>query len=61
MYNLGRSGSDTGLFRSVFICGWGSYGVGLYARPFPPNSLRVAEEFAFPGDTCGSTKLGQWC
>ena len=22
MYNLGRSGSDTGLFRNVFVWGW---------------------------------------
>ena len=32
MYNLGRSGSDTELFRSVFVWGWGRYGVGLYTR-----------------------------
>ena len=31
MYNLGRSGSETGLFRNVFVWGWGRYGVGLYA------------------------------
>ena len=47
MYNLGRSGSETGLFRSVFVWGWGRYGVGLYARPFPQ-------------DTRGSTKLGKF-
>ena len=48
MYNLGRSGSETGLFGSMFVWGWGRYGVGMYARPFPR-------------DTRGSTKLGQWC
>ena len=43
MCNLGRSGSETGLFRSVFVWGWGRYGVGLCAH-------------AFPRDTRGSTK-----
>ena len=48
MYNLGCSGSETGLFRSVFV--WG--GAVMVWGCMPALSLR---------DTRVSTKLGQWC
>ena len=37
MHNSGRPGSDTGLFRSVFVWGWGRYGVGC----MPTLSLEI--------------------
>ena len=37
MYNLGRSGSETGLSRSVFVWGWGRYSVGC----MPALSLEI--------------------